>query len=178
MQLNKYQAAVLEALFDKLPIGEEIESLEFSLAGEFRDKFRAAFAKLKSTDDYVVFNIPTYCRCVFIGLAHTNPKMVALYLANLEDYARESAVDPRLGEVIVTPAGMLPEGSAPFAVILLRPATSLDCAELPDELLIKGHLTSFLLAVPLTKEEHELRQLRGHDALLDAFESGQKDILF
>ena len=165
-------------MFEYLSIEDEVYYLEFSLSGEFKGKFRVGYAKIEAVDLYVVFSLPTYSKSVFIALAREVPRDVALYLANLEDYERDGAVAMRPGEVIITPKEMYSEGNSPFALILLRTSTSIDCAKIPDNSLINGILTSFILVLPLTREEYQMRRERGHDALMDAFQDSQKDIFF
>ncbi|MBN3837747.1 suppressor of fused domain protein [Burkholderia sp. Ac-20344] len=83
-----------------------------------------------------------------------------------------------LGEVVVMPDQATEGADMPYAVILLRTATSLDCEGVPDCYEIDGKQTQFYLAVPLTKDEWELRRQRGHDALMDQFQDEEKELLF
>ena len=180
MRLEKYQAAVLAFLFDRLPIGDDVDSLEFSLSGEFAGKYRVAHSAIESVDQTarVVFTLPSYSRSVFLALTRTKLNETARILANLEDYERESSMQLGLGEVVVTPEQVQDGADTPHAVILLRTATSLDCAKVPDSQAIDGKQTLFFLAVPLTKEEWELRRQRGHDALMDRFQDDEKELFF
>ncbi|KWO37708.1 hypothetical protein WT97_25950 [Burkholderia sp. MSMB1459WGS] len=66
----------------------------------------------------------------------------------------------------------------PYAVILMRTATSLDCAGVPDHQMIGGKQTQFFLVVPLSRDEWELRRQSGHDALIDRFRDDQKELFF
>lgn len=180
MQLDRYQAAILTFLFDRLPIGDDVDSLEFALSGGFEGKFRLAHSVIEAADrsTRVVFTLPTYCQSVFLALTRTRVTETARILANLEDYERESSVQLGLGEVVLTPDDLQQDPDVPHAVILLRTATSLDCAEVPDCQTIDGTPTLFLLAVPLSKDEWELRTQRGHDALMDRFQEGEKELHF
>ncbi|KVO10961.1 hypothetical protein WL30_27160 [Burkholderia ubonensis] len=180
MKLEQYQAAVLTFLFDRLPIGNDVDSLEFSLSGEFAGKYRVAHSSIESSDRTmrVIFTLPSYSRSVFIALTRTRLNDTARILANLEDYERETSMQLGLGEVVVVP-DQAPEGAdMPYAVILLRTATSLDCEGVPDDYTIDGKQTRFYLAVPLTKDEWELRRQRGHDALMDRFQDEGKELWF
>lgn len=180
MQLDRYQAAVLTFLFDRLPIGDDVDSLEFALSGEFEGKFRLAHSVIEAADRSarVVFTLPTYSQSVFLALTRSRLNETALILANLEDYERESSMQLGLGEVILTPEQVQHGPDTPHAVILLRTATSFDCAEVPDSQTIDGKPTLFFLAVPLTKDEWELRRQRGHDALMDRFQEDEKELFF
>lgn len=180
MQLNKYQAAVLAFLFERLPIGDDVSSLEFALSGEFLGEFRVAHAVIASSDQLskVVFTLPTYSRSVFLALTRTKLDETTLVLANLEDYERESCMQLGLGEVVLMPKQLQDGIDAPHAVILLRTATSLDCDNVPDRESINGIRTLFFLAVPLTKDEWELRKQHGHDELMDRFHDCGKELFF
>lgn len=180
MPINKHQASILAFLFDRLPIGDDVDSLEFSLSGVFKGKYHAAHAAIESEDQEVriVFTLPSYSSSVFLALTRTRPGETARLLANLEDYERESSLGLGLGEVIKTPQLAQRDPETPFSVILLRTTTSLDCAEVPDRQEIDGKPMSFFLAVPLTKAEWELRRQFGHDALMDKFQTEGKQLFF
>jgi hypothetical protein len=178
MELNKYQANLVTKLFSDLHIGDDISSLEFSLSGEFSGKYRAAFHTLAEGDGYIVFNTPVYGSSVFIGLAESDPKAAALILANLEDYERENSLKLGLGEVVVMPNDLKNDGKDLFGVILLRTASSLECSDVPDKAMIQEIETSFFLAVPISRQEYEIRRERGHDVLMDVFEKDRKDVFF
>jgi len=174
MELGQYQAAVLAMVFDRADIGDSVEWFQFALSGDFGGEFAAAAAKVGTAGEHMVFNLPTYSTDVFVGLTDKDPKALALILANLEDYERENGLRLRPGEAVIIPTST----EAPFALLLLRPATLREAAELPDQAEIAGRVTAFLLAVPLSKEEYDLRAALGHDRLLDHFEAVGKSLAF
>jgi hypothetical protein len=180
MKLDRYQAATLTFLFDRLPIGDDVDSLEFALSGKFGGMFRLAHSVIEAADRSarVVFTLPTYSQSVFLALTRTRLNETARILANLEDYERDSSMQLGLGEVVLTPEQIQRDADIPHAVILLRTATSFDCAEVPDKQTIDGKLTQFFLAVPLTTDEWELRRQFGHDALMDRFQEDEKELFF
>lgn len=179
MQLTKYQAAILAFLFERLPIGDDVDTLEFSLTGDLPGKYRVAYARVQFSDQivHIVFTLPSFSDRVYLALTRTNVAETARVLANLEELERESSKRPRVGEVIVTlPSASEHEADRP--IILLRTATSIDCAEVPDEQVIGGKQTSFVLAVPLTLNEWMHRRLHGHDALMDRLQECKKELFF
>ncbi|WP_175672660.1 suppressor of fused domain protein [Burkholderia ambifaria] len=178
MKLDQYQAAVLTFLFVKLPISNDVDTLEFSLSSEFSGKYRVAHSRIESSDPAMrlVFILPHYTRSVFVALTRTRLNETARILANLEDYERESSMQLGLGEIVVTPDQELEGTDIPHAVILLRTATSLDCAGAPDRHTLDGKETQFYLVVPLTKDEWELRRRHGHNALIDKFQDEGKEL--
>lgn len=180
MQLDKYQASVLTFLFERLPIGDDVDSLEFSLSGSFLGKYRVAYSAIESTDQpaRVIFTLPSYSNSVFMALTRKKIESTARLLANLEDYERESSLQLGLGEVVITPDHPRDDVDLPYAVVLLRTATSFECAEVPDIQAINGKTTLFFLVVPLTREEYELRRQYGHDVLMSRFQTEQKELIF
>lgn len=179
VSLDKTQASILRYLFDKLPIGESVETLEFQLSGTFSGRFYAAFADLTAPSaGYVVFTLPTRGFHVFLGLTREKHREVARILANLEDYERDNRVELKFGEVVMTPEEASRHSGSPFAVILLRTATALDISAVPDRTRIGRDTISFFSAVPITKAEYEYRKDAGHDALLDRFQSKGKQLFF
>lgn len=178
MKLSRYQSQILVSLFEKLPIPGDVDRLEFSLSGDFSGKYVCGYSRVADTDAYIVFNIPIYGSSVFLALTERSPKQVALILANLEDYERENNIDLGLGEVVVTPTGSVRDMSVPFAVILLRTATSPICGDVPDHMMVDGRPTRFLFAMPISEKDHQLRREQGHDALMDIFEAEDRDLVF
>jgi hypothetical protein len=175
MELNHHQASVLKLIFERADIEGDMDILRFALAGEFQGSYVIAATERSSDGSYIAFNLPTYAPAVFVARAKSNIKAVSLIIANLEDYARESARPLHLGDAVIMP-GTSGEWETPYAVILLRLETLTDTAGVPDVELIADRETSFFLVVPLDQEEYRLREDFGHDALLDAFEFRSKDI--
>ena len=180
MKLEKFQAAITAALFEQLPISGDVKSFDFSLFGEFTGAFRAGYATLNADSEQVeiVFNLPSYSDSVFLAVNRSDPKVTARVLANLEDYERESRVRLELGDVVLLSNESDSDVKLPFAVILLRTASSLDLSSVPDRLLLGGREARFFLAMPLSEPEWLLRGEKGHDALIDTFVEKDKSLAF
>lgn len=180
MKIDENQAAILTFLFEKLPIGKSVSTLDFPLSGAYSDRHYVAYANLTSSSDSgtVVFTLPKDTKAVFLALTKENQRHTARLLANLEDYERENEMELKLGEVIIVPDSEAHTSQLPFAVILLPTATSLDCAKVPNVHEINGQLVNFLLAVPLTKDEWTIRNRNGHDALIQHFIDTDKALFF
>jgi len=114
---------------------------------------------------------------VFVALTDKDPTIVARILANLEDLEREKGLHLHPGEAIIIPDAS-PASGGPYAVLLLRTATLTDAAALPDTTEIAGRFTSFSLAIPLHKAEHDFRAEHGHDELMSQFEKDGKGLAF
>lgn len=177
MKLEQYQAAVLQMLFERTAVGESVDVLRFALSGDFTGEYVVVAAPIGNDGDHIAVNLPHYSRSVFVALTDKDPNAVARILANLEDYERESGGALGLGEAVVIPDASSSLG-APYAVLLLRTATLADVASLPDMATIAGRHTSFFLAVPLTKAEHDFRGDHGHNVLLDRFDAEGKSLAF
>lgn len=127
--------------------------------------------------DYLAFNLPTHSRTVFFAFNDSGLKPVGRVLANLEDYERETSTELGLGEVVVLPDQDI-SSTAPYAVLLLPTETAPVLSGVPHVQQIDGEPIHFCLAVPLSREEHELRRREGHDALIDLFERTRKSLSF
>jgi len=180
LQLEKYQADLVPFRFERLAMGDDVDSLEFSLRGEFPGKYKVVNSVLSEDSDSsrVVITLPTYSRSVFLALTQKNQIETSRILANLEDYERESKVELGLGETIRLPEPSDAASQMPYAVLLLRTATAPSLAAVPDRRTIDDISTNFFLAVPLTGDEWKVRNERGHDALMDLFEERGKDLFF
>ncbi len=181
VKLDKTQSSVLAFLFEQLPIGDLVNTLDFSLSGDFHGKYYAAHASLgEPTENIsVVFTLPTYTTHTFFALTRSKEMEVARLLANIEDYEKEKSINLRLGEAIITPGKSSSTDSwEPHGVILLRTASAVDLRNVPDKEKINGKEIFFFLVVPLTKAEWDCRKQFGHDALIDLFQSNGKELFF
>ena len=179
-KMNTFQSAVLADLFDRLPIGEEVDTLNFSLSGNFTGKFFAAFAEIKNVAEKasIVFTLPAYTNHVFFGLTRSKEPTVARLLANIEDYERENSLELSFGEVVVIPDNTGSGDQHPHALLLTRTTTSRDLESVPDRTKIQSKVVTYFFAIPLNREELELRNKSGHDALIDRFVSTEKQLFF
>lgn len=178
MQLDKYQAAILEMLFETTAVGESVDVLRFALSGDYPGEYVVAAAPVGNEGEHIALNLPRHSTAgVFVALTDKDPNIVARILANLEDLERERGLHLHPGEAVIIPDAS-PASGGPYAVLLLRTATLTDVAALPDTIEVAGHFTSFSLAVPLSKAEHDFRAEHGHDELLSRFEKDGKCLAF
>ena len=180
--LNKLQAAVLVFLFEKLAFEDEVNTLNFSLAGDFCGKYFGGFAGTPNEQleqvAKVAFTLPTYTDSVFLAVTHSKERDVIRILANIEDYEREHSRELNLGEVVLLPKFQIDGNERIHAVLLLRTAISELLNTIPDRQMIGGREIKFALVVPLTKAEFDYRKKFGHDALMDKLQDQDKDIYF
>jgi hypothetical protein len=169
--LTRKQGAILSFLFENVELGQEVDTLDFRLRGDFSGRYLAAHSRLDD-DLHLVFTLPTYSDSVFFGVAKGKAIDVASVLANLEDYERQHS-QLQLGEALRLPdeAKQYP---ALYALLLLRAATLLKLKGLPDRVQIDGTQVKFALAVPLSLDEYEHRRLKGHDSLMEEFQLNGK----
>lgn len=182
MTTPSFRAKILVYLFDKTPIEEIVDTLEFSMNGGFKGQFRCIHGKLKDSYENasIVANLPTYSNSVFISITRSHEKEVALILANLEDYEREHNLKLEAGEVVVTPSPSLSNFTAapPFATLILRTACSPELEPLLDRHDFEGETVSFFLVMALNESEYNYFKEHGYDALLDHFTEIDKDLFF
>jgi hypothetical protein len=180
IQLDKMQSSILAFLFDKLPISDAVDTLDFALSGDFHGKYYAAHAPLSQGEGInVVFTLPKYTTHTFFALTRSKELDVARLLANIEDCERVSSISLGFGEAVVMQGKMVSSESwEPYGVLLLRTASAVDLRNVPDKESINGQEIFFLLAVPLTKTEWDYRKQFGHDALMDLFQSKGKELFF
>jgi hypothetical protein len=177
-ELDAYQAEILEMLFERTAIAEEIVRFRCTPSGEVADEHLVVAAPLGEQDrQYLALNLPAGSTNVFVALTDNRPEAIARIIANVEDHERRRGRALGLGETIITDKGSLrPE--VPYAILLSRTATFDDLAALPDTAMIAGRATSFFLAVPLTRAEYEFKIEHGLDALHSRFEAEGKRIAF
>jgi len=175
MELSAYQKAVLGFVIERLDVESEIDTLEFSLSGEFEGKYRAIYARLEGASlGSVVTTVPTYSDTVFVGISSGSPRECARLLANLEDYEREGSVALEPGDFVRTPD---PSHDVEiYGVVLLRTASLADIEGLPDCETICGRHTRFHFVVPVSEAEAAMRSQQGHDALMEHFAAFSKDV--
>ena len=180
--LNKLQAAALVFLFERLAFEDEINTLDFSLAGDFCGKYFGAFADIPNEQfeevAKVAFTLPTYTDSVFLAVTHSKEQDVIRILANIEDFEREHSRELNLGEVVLLPKFQIEGDESIHAVLLLRTAIHKVLNTIPDRQIIGGREIKFALVVPLTKAESDYRNKFGHDALMDKLQDQKKDIYF
>lgn len=177
VKLPPLQLAVLAQLFQTAPIHEEAETLEFKLSNT-EDTFYSAVIRLRFEagygDSYLVASLASVADRVYMAVTASRPHEVARALANLEDYDREGILEG--GNTIQIPdAGFAARGLS--AAILLRPATLNGFDEVVDSCDVKGQQLTFSLVLFLTKEELEFKRSRGHDALMDRFDSEGRSVV-
>ncbi len=179
-KLTTMQSAILVDLFDQLPVGDEVDTLDFSLSGNFSGKFCAAYAEIENIAEkaFVVFTLPTYTNHVFMGVTKANELTVARMLANLEDYEREHSLQLSLGEVVVIPNYSDGSEGYPHALLLTKTTTSVDLENVPDLLRIQQKEIKCFCVIPLSEKELNIRNTHGHDALIDHFVEQDKSLFF
>lgn len=176
VSLQKDQAAVLAFVLEHVEATDEIEVLEFALAGEFGEPFRAAVLGMGIDDDgrflSAVVTLPTHSDGVFLGITAYRVREVARMLANLEDYERDTGRKLYPLECVVTDG---PEEIK--ALFLLRTASHGGLASIPDVAVINGKERRFSLVIGLNDREYSTKVGTGADALLDMLQESDKSLV-
>jgi len=121
-----------------------------------------------------VFSLPTESRNIYVTVSDGDRTVIRRVLATLEDTEAESSVV--LGNVLLLDAPELRERDI-VGVILLPPNLSGVLRHLPLDITVGSAPYRFLLVVFLSKREHEVWKAEGHDALMDLFDSTDKDLI-
>ena len=171
VELPPFQAAVLVHFFEKAPVADTANTLDFRFTGEFTGTFYAAHIAFAPQSAYegcsLVTTLATHSDIVFFAVSGSSEVEVARVLGNLEDYDRETR-SLSTGDAIRIP-GTHSANADLHAVVLLRPATLSGFDEFNDCFTIKGRHLRFVVALFLTEEEYLFRKKHGHDALMDRF---------
>lgn len=181
MKPTRFQAQIMEYLYDLLPIVDPAGISEFSLDGSMEgNKHLIVTCEMNNIGETerLVLNLPTRSGTVFIAFVGDHINDALLVLANLEDYEQKAGLSVRLGEVVVLPNDFLKGGHSHFlhAVILLRVSVASALVSLPDCHSVEDGHVSFALVLPLSEEEYSCLKLSGHDALMDHFEEHGKSL--
>lgn len=180
MNFAKYQASILTLLFEKVPLAQHVQYIDFALKGDKTDKHHVVHAPIPSAEGtvHVVVTLPLRSTKVFVALTERKIKDVARLLANLEEYEQENNLTLRLGEAVIVPDMLVQPEALPFAVLVMPIETSVDCAALPAQAEVGGKFTTFQLIIPLSKTEWTIRKQNGYRALIDYFDATSKAIVF
>jgi hypothetical protein len=180
VDLPSFQAAVLFHVFDKAPVSEAADTLDYRLSGEFDGTFYAAYVALDKKTGYedssLVLTLATHSDIVFLAATRAHQVEVARILSNLEDYDREIGGTLSVGEVVRIPDPYF-SSIGLYAVVLLRPAVLSGFEGFGDCYTMRNRHLRFALTLFLTEEEWSYRQVHGHDALMDRFTDEQKSVL-
>lgn len=179
MRLNELQAQVVAYLFEQLPLEDPVDTLDFSLNGEFKERFVCIEAGVQGTasDTSLVASLPSYSNTVFIAFTRGHGRETALVLANLEDYLRETRRTLAAGDVLVLPADQAATGCvAPYAVMLMHTHVSPELENLPGALDLPAGAVNLFVALGLDEQEHICLKEQGFNVLMDQFAASGKDL--
>ena len=179
MKLNELQAQVLAYLFENLSLEDPVDTLDFTLSGEFTGRYICIEAKVQGTetDSSLVANLPSYSNTVFITFTRGRARQAALILANLEDYLRETQRALAEGDVVVLPACQADlDHSSPHAVMLMNTKVSPELQDLSGVLTLRSGAVNVFYALGLDQQEYECLKAQGFDTLMDQFVESGKDL--
>jgi hypothetical protein len=167
-------------LFEAVGLQEPVTPLSFSLAGDFKDQFQAVVAHPENTDEpaVIVCSLPRHADTAFMALTKSREFEVARLLANLEDLEREQCARIEVGRTVGFGSAADPSGFPPAAVIVFPVSVSALLSEVPEEMIVDGKSTRFVLVLPLNQEELACRNKHGQDALIDMFQREGKSLFF
>jgi len=175
VKLPKVQSAVLGYLFDHAPVAPEAEAFEFRSTSDGATQFAASAALSDDAGLHLVSTLASRGAHVFLTVTDGEPDDVAAALADIETY---DARTTRLahGDTVPLERDVL-RAAGRTAALLLRPAVSNALPEFPDTATVSRRALHFFLVVFLDDVEHSLKKAQGLDALLDRFETADRDLV-
>ena len=166
---------LLSFLFERLDIDDDVEKISAQL-NPAAPPFDSYICRSREFDEdiFVIFNLPDDTPGVFFAISSSRTRDVAQYVANLEEYSRETSRHLHHGDVVLTPGGE--DEGFPYASILLRTASSIILKKVPDQATIDGKEIFFYLVMPITQRDYTYRANFGHDRLMDLFDGENRGL--
>jgi hypothetical protein len=170
---------IIDCVAGKVSAIENVEVFDRALTGT-DETFTICVCRVavESETVSIIFNIPKKTPGIFFGMTWSNESSVVQIVANLEDYELAEQKHLHCSDAVRFPEIEKIGEPFPFAVLLMRTATSPLLSEVPDTIDLSGRSFSLSLAIPINEVEHSYRAKFGHDALMDRFEQEDKDITF
>jgi hypothetical protein len=173
------QAQVLVILLEKLPVEPEAQIFHFSYTHNPARRYYAAAARLRDCEE-AIWVIATLCSHasdrVFVTLTDGDPQVVAGILSGIERFhVEDEAVDE--GHTLDMSSRPALQQRGLTAALLLIPAITPPLQDLPYQTMIGEHHAHFLLTIFLSDAEYQLKKQHGLEALLQQFETENKDLI-
>lgn len=153
----------------------ETEGDLFYLEGNDGEKrYQAVFKSTFDDSVNLICSLPTITQNIYVTVSDGDPALIRRIVATIEDTERESAV--LLGNLLALNDPILRNRNI-YGVLFL-PASEFNALEgLPSKICTKEKEFKFLAVIFLSKEELEIWEERGHDALIDHFIAVERDIV-
>jgi hypothetical protein len=175
---TKRQNQVLVYLLEHAPVAEKAEIYYFSFEPEPKRRYYVAAAELVGTDPglSLVFTLASHSNWVFLTITDAPPRKIAALFAELEDFAStEKPVDH--SHTLRIESNALAEEHGRVAMLLLPASVSLYLPDFPAEIPLEGGACRSAFVAFLSADEYQTKLEHGFDALLDQFESKNRDLV-
>ena len=156
-------------------LAESLGSESELKAYEYKNNIRAGHFRVGDDEDFIqlVFSFPKDKSDCYLIFTDGDPKELCKEMASLHEYNNETAhlCD---GHTVPTSSKYIKSGDW---VSYLITVTSIAHKNLPMSEYIFERNIRFHLAVPLNKEEYDIKLEQGYDALLDSLDEKGRDIV-
>lgn len=169
MIFSKFESKLFVVLAESLGCDSDLQ------AYEYKKGIKAGYMQIGNGEDSIqlVFSFPKEKSDCYLTFTDGDPKELCKEMASLQEYNDETAhlCD---GHTVPTSSKYMKSGGWVSYLITVTPIAH---KALPMFVDIFGRNIRFHLAVPLNKEEYEIKLERGYDALLDFLDEKGRDIV-
>ncbi|NVJ62440.1 MAG: suppressor of fused domain protein [Gammaproteobacteria bacterium] len=169
MELSKFENSLVVFFFGVMKADGKVNYFEFE------DGIRAGYISVGSDEDpiFLVFSFPKHSEESYLMLSDGNPKELVRQMAALQEY-NENEAHLCNGHTIPTDNEYL-NNVGWYSYLITNPRFSYKDLPLVQE--IDGRKVRFHLALPITKEERDLKIKNGLEALIDEFGNKNRDTI-
>ena len=156
-------------------LAESMGSEETLAAYEFEGGVRAGYFQVGDERDPInlVFSFPKNARDCYLMATDGDPYELCKEMSALQEY-NESTAHLCNTHTVKTESQYM-ERAGWVAYLITTPAVL--TSDLPNSADIAGEKVRFHLAIPLCKEEYEIKLANDNDALMEYFENTRRDIV-
>jgi hypothetical protein len=175
VDLNEDQRTIFIHVLESCSLMPETRIKEYKFQ-ESNASSLVAITRFRDAEDIaVVFTLGSLSRHIYVAATYGDPDPVAAFVAEVEEYD-SYASGVCFGYTYRSHSPYLATKSM-AASIMLSPATLSDLSPLESGLGVGGRVLEFLLVVFLTDNEFQTKLDRGFDALMELFETRNKDAI-
>ncbi len=169
MNFSKFETQIY------LFLAESMGSEETLSAYEFEGGFRAGYFQVGDERDPIdlVFSFPKNGRDCYLMATDGDPYELCKEMSALQEY-NESTAHLCSTHTVKTNSQYM-DRAGWVAYLITTPAVL--TSDLPNSADITGEIVRFHLAIPLCKEEYEIKLANDNDTLMEYFEKTRRDIV-
>lgn len=174
---TKRQNQVLAYVLERAPVAKTAEIYYFSFEPDPKRRYYVAAAPVVDTDPglTLVFTLASHSKLIFLTITDAQPRKIAALLSEAEDFD-STGTSMRFSETLRVENEFAAQNGR-VAMLLLPASVSRYLPDFPMQTQFDGDTCGLALVVFLSEEEYRTKLERGYDALLDRFESEDRDLV-